>query len=57
LSSIAERFYGDSSEAAWRPIFESNRDKLSGPGALSTGMVLNIPPRPPTPTTQVTPQR
>jgi hypothetical protein len=57
LSSIAQQFYGDASESAWRPIFERNRDRMSGPEALSTGMVLTIPPRPPTPTTQGTPQR
>ena len=55
LSSIAARFYGDASE--WRPIFERNRDRMSGPESLSTGMVLIIPPRPPTPTVQGTPQR
>jgi nucleoid-associated protein YgaU len=65
LSSIAARFYGDASE--WRSIFERNRDRMSGPEALSTGMVLIIPPRLPTqttqaqttqaPTTQGTPQR
>jgi nucleoid-associated protein YgaU len=44
LSSIAERFYGDSS--LWRPIFEANRDTMNGPDALQVGMTIRIPPRP-----------
>jgi LysM repeat protein len=55
LSSIAERFYGSASQTD--VIFQANRDQMSSPGSLSVGMVLRIPPRPPTPTTQGTPQR
>jgi nucleoid-associated protein YgaU len=55
LSSIAQRFYGDATQSD--VIFQANRDQMSSPGSLTIGMVLRIPARPPTPTTQGTPQR
>ncbi|HZT08537.1 MAG TPA: LysM peptidoglycan-binding domain-containing protein [Chloroflexota bacterium] len=47
LTSIAARIYGDASQ--WREIYEANRDRLSGPESLSTGMTLRIPALQPTP--------
>ncbi|MCC5619007.1 LysM peptidoglycan-binding domain-containing protein [Nostoc sp. CHAB 5836] len=44
LSSIAQRFYGDGSEASWRRIYEANRAVIgSDPTRLTAGMVLVIP--------------
>ncbi|MBW4506257.1 MAG: LysM peptidoglycan-binding domain-containing protein [Scytonematopsis contorta HA4267-MV1] len=44
LSNIAERFYGDGSEASWRKIYEANRNVIgSEPTQLSVGMILIIP--------------
>ncbi|MEH2324928.1 MAG: LysM peptidoglycan-binding domain-containing protein [Nostoc sp.] len=44
LSNIAERFYGDGSEASWRRIYEANRSVIgSDPTQLTVGMVLLIP--------------
>jgi len=44
LSNIAERFYGDGSEAAWRRIYEANRSVIGpDPTQLKAGMVLVIP--------------
>ena len=44
LSLIAEKFYGDGSEASWRKIYEANRNVI-GPDhtQLQAGMVLVIP--------------
>ncbi|MEW6490957.1 MAG: LysM peptidoglycan-binding domain-containing protein [Cyanobacteriota bacterium] len=44
LSLIAEKFYGDGSEASWRKIYEANHDVI-GPDhtQLQAGMVLVIP--------------
>ena len=41
LSSIAERYYGSSSE--WSRIFEANRSHLKNPNQLRAGMRLIIP--------------
>lgn len=44
LSAIAEKFYGDGSEAAWRRIYDANRDTIGpDPASLTPGMVLVIP--------------
>lgn len=44
LSAIAQRFYGDGSEAAWRRIYDANRDVIgSDPNQIEPGMVLRIP--------------
>ncbi|MCC5603473.1 LysM peptidoglycan-binding domain-containing protein [Nostoc favosum] len=44
LSNIAERFYGDGSEASWRKIYEANRSVIGpDPTQLMAGMVLVIP--------------
>jgi hypothetical protein len=44
LSTIAERFYGDGSEASWRRIYEVNRAVIGpDPTQLTAGMVLVIP--------------
>ncbi len=44
LSSIAERFYGDGSEASSRRIYEANRAVIgTDPTQLTVGMVLIIP--------------
>lgn len=46
LSTIAEKFYGDGSEAAWRPIYLSNQATIGAdPTQLQIGMVLRIPPK------------
>jgi LysM repeat protein len=46
LSAIAQRFYGDSSEAAWRRIHNANQAVIgSDPTQLQVGMVLVIPPK------------
>lgn len=41
LSSIAQRLYGDPDR--WTEILEANRDTLTNPDALESGMVLKIP--------------
>jgi hypothetical protein len=41
LSGIAALYYGSASE--WQRIFEANRDVLSDPDVLSTGVTLVIP--------------
>lgn len=44
LSAIAQRFYGDDSEASWRKIYEANKAVIgSDPTKLQAGMVLVIP--------------
>jgi LysM repeat protein len=44
LSAIAQTFYGDSNEAAWRKIYEANQTVIgSDPAQLQVGMVLVIP--------------
>ncbi|MCC5605328.1 LysM peptidoglycan-binding domain-containing protein [Nostoc sp. CHAB 5834] len=44
LANIAERFYGNSSEASWRRIYEANRSVIgTDPTQLKVGMVLLIP--------------
>jgi Tfp pilus assembly protein FimV len=44
LSAIAQRFYGDGSETAWRKIYTANQATIgSDPTQLKTGMVLVIP--------------
>ncbi|WDD36972.1 LysM domain-containing protein (plasmid) [Nostoc sp. UHCC 0926] len=44
LSSIAERFFGDGSEASWRRIYEANRAVIgTDPTQLNVGTVLFIP--------------
>ncbi|WP_082830169.1 LysM peptidoglycan-binding domain-containing protein [Nodularia spumigena] len=61
LSNIAQRFYGDGSEASWRRIYDANRSVIGpDPTQLSAGMVLVIPnsvaQAPPTNTTRYTVQ-
>jgi len=41
LSKIAKHFYGNA--AAWKQIFEANRDKISNPDMIHPGQVLSIP--------------
>lgn len=44
LSNIAQRFYGDGSEASWRKIYEANRSVIGpDPTQLQAGMLLLIP--------------
>lgn len=44
LSAIAQRFYGDGSDAAWGRIYDANRDVIgSDPNQIEPGMVLRIP--------------
>jgi nucleoid-associated protein YgaU len=44
LSKIAEKFYGDGSEASWRKIYEANRDRIGNdPYQIIPGMRLIIP--------------
>ena len=44
LSAIAQKFYGDGSEASWRKIYDANRDTIGpDPTKLTVGMVLVIP--------------
>lgn len=44
LSNIAQRFYGDGSEASWRKIYEANRSVIGpDPTQLQAGMLLVIP--------------
>ncbi len=44
LSAIAQKFYGDGSEVAWRKIYEANQDTIGpDPTQLKLGMVLVIP--------------
>ncbi|MBD1846725.1 LysM peptidoglycan-binding domain-containing protein [Cyanobacteria bacterium FACHB-63] len=44
LSAIAEKFYGDGSEASWRRIYDANRNTIGpDPTKLTAGMVLVIP--------------
>ena len=44
LSHIAKRLYGNAE--AWKPIYEANKDALSAPEKIRTGMTLKIPPKP-----------
>jgi nucleoid-associated protein YgaU len=41
LSSIAKRFYGDSS--AYNKIFEANKGQLSDPDKIKVGQTLKLP--------------
>jgi serralysin len=44
LSAIAQKFYGDGSEAAWQKIYNANRAIIGAdPTQLKVGMVLVIP--------------
>ncbi len=46
LSAIAQKFYGDGSETAWRKIYTANHAVIgSDPTQLQVGMVLVIPPK------------
>jgi hypothetical protein len=46
LSAIAQKFYGDGSETAWRKIYEANKAVIgSDPTQLQIGMALVIPPQ------------
>ncbi|NJR66437.1 MAG: LysM peptidoglycan-binding domain-containing protein [Leptolyngbyaceae cyanobacterium CRU_2_3] len=46
LSSIAQTFYGDGSEAAWRKIYRANQAVIGFDSTqLQIGMVLVIPPK------------
>ncbi|MBD1847087.1 LysM peptidoglycan-binding domain-containing protein [Cyanobacteria bacterium FACHB-63] len=43
LSAIAQKSYGDGSEAFWRKIYDANRDTIEpDPTKLTPGMVLVI---------------
>ncbi len=45
LSAIAQKFYGDGSEASWQKIYEANKALIGpDPTQLQIGMVLVIPP-------------
>ncbi len=47
LAAIAQEYYGNSSEDAWRRIYDDNKDVIGpDPTRLEPGMVLNIPPTP-----------
>ena len=41
LSRISARVYGDA--AAWRRIYDANRDLLESPDDLGPGMMLVVP--------------
>jgi nucleoid-associated protein YgaU len=41
LSKIAKQFYG--STAAWRRIFDANRDRIKDPDVIQPGWTLSIP--------------
>jgi LysM repeat protein len=41
LWSIAKEFYGTGKE--WRKIYEANKDSISAPGKIKTGMEIRIP--------------
>jgi uncharacterized protein YkwD len=44
LSSIAQKFYGDGSEASWRKIYQANIALIgSDPTQIKPGIVLTIP--------------
>jgi serralysin len=44
LSAIAQKFYGDGSEASWCKIYDANQDTIGpDPTKLTAGMVLVIP--------------
>jgi phage tail protein X len=43
LSGIAQQAYGDSSEAAWRRIYDANRQGISDPNRLYPGELIYIP--------------
>jgi uncharacterized protein YkwD len=46
LSAIAQKFYGDGTEASWRKIYEANKAVIGpDPTKLQIGMVLVIPPK------------
>jgi len=46
LSAIAQKFYGDGSEASWRKIYNANQTTIGpDPTQLKVGMVLVIPPK------------
>ena len=46
LSAIAQKFYGDGSEASWQKIYEANKGVIGpDPNQLQVGMVLVIPPK------------
>ncbi|MEH1870573.1 CAP domain-containing protein [Nostoc sp.] len=59
LSAIAQKFYGDGSEAFWRKIYEVNKAVIgTDPSRIEVGMVLVIPPKdssgvPPSPNNDV----
>lgn len=50
LSGIAQQAYGDSSEAAWRRIYDANRQGISDPNRLYPGEQIYIPSRYPSKT-------
>ena len=44
LCAIAQKFYGNGSEASWRKIYEANKAIIgTEPTQLEIGMVLEIP--------------
>lgn len=44
LSAIAQKFYGDGSEASWHKIYDANWNLIGpDPAKLTVGMVLAIP--------------
>src|SRR5580700_4148010 len=52
LSSIAQRFYGNSAD--WRFLFDANKAVIENPNVIRPGQVLSIPADPPATTTTTT---
>ena len=47
LSSIAQKYYNDASEAAWTAIYEANKDEIGdNPNVIFVGMHFFIPQYP-----------
>ena len=47
LSSIAQKYYKDASEAAWMAIYEANKDEIGdNPNVIFVGMHFFIPQYP-----------
>lgn len=45
LSTLAQKFYGDGTEASWQKIYEANKAVIGAdPTHIEVGMVLVIPP-------------
>jgi LysM repeat protein len=46
LSSIAQRFYGNTAD--WQWLYQANRSVIQNPNLIYPGQVLNVPYEPPT---------